>query len=352
MLLAAGEGRRMLPLTRTLPKPAIPVLGRPLAVQILRRLAQAGVTDAVVNLHHLPDVVREVIAKHDGPALPRVRYSMEEVIRGTAGGLRLAAPKLRGSGTIVVTNADFLADVDLAAALAAHRASGCPATLVLTTARPGYGTVDVAADGRVLSLAGEPQADPGRVAGSFLFTGLHLIEEEVLDRIPDSFPSGIVTHVYRDLARQGRLASTIHRGFWWEFGSPELYLDGSLILLRLGSAERAAVSEELDAVVDVGHARVASGAGANWHETARLRGHVALGMASRVGERADLEDSVVMPEAWVGPDCRLRRCVVCQGIEVPAGLRAEDALLCADDPACGSNPAPVRAGDITIHPFR
>jgi len=353
MLLAAGTGQRMLPLTEALPKAAIPVLGRPMAVQILRKLGAAGITDVVVNLHHLPDVVREVIAKHDGPALPRVRYSMEEAIRGTAGALRLAASRLRGSGTIVVTNSDFLTDVDVRAAIEAHRAGGFPATVVLTTWRPGYAAVEVDRNGRVLSLAGEPEADPALVSGRFLFTGLHCMEEEVLDRIPEGFPSGIVTHVYRDLAREGRLGSWVHEGFWWEFGSPRLYLDGSLALLRLDGRARIAVSEEHDAVLDIGPARISVGAGARWHDSARIRGHVALGLASRVEKRVGIEDSVVMPEAWVGPDCLLRRCVVGQGIEVPAGFRAENVLLCANpdpdrEPAAGS----PRLNGLLVHSLR
>jgi NDP-sugar pyrophosphorylase family protein len=353
MLLAAGEGRRMLPLTRTLPKPAIPVLGRPMVVQILRKLARAGVDEVVVNLHHLPDVVREVVARHEGPALPRVRYSFEEVILGTAGGLRHAASKLRGSGTIAITNSDFLTDADLPGALAAHRASGALATLVLTPWRPGYGAVEIAADGRVLSLAGEPEADPADVSGRYVFTGLHLMEEEVLDRIPEKYPSGIVTHVYRDLAREGRLGSTIHTGFWWEFGSPELYLEGSLALLRLAAAARAAVSEEVDAVTETGTAKVAVGAGAKWHDSAVLRGHVALGLASRIGEGTSLEDTIVMPEAWVGPGSRLRRCIVGQGIEVPAGFRADDALLCGGEPLdLDADRAGARAHGLTVQPFR
>jgi mannose-1-phosphate guanylyltransferase len=270
---------------------------------------------------------------------------MEEDIRGTAGGLRLAAPRLRGKGTIVVTNSDFLIDADLDAVLAAHRASGCLATIVLTRWRPGYSAVEVDAEGRVLSLAGEPQADPDRVAGRYLFTGLHFLEEEVLDRIPEAYPSGIVTHVYRDLAREGRLSSWIHTGFWWEFGSPELYLEGSLALLRLAPPVRSAVSEEQDPVAEIGSACVALGAGAKWHESARLRGHVALGLASRVGEGADLEDTVVMPEAWVGPGCRLRRCIVSQGIELPAGLSAEAAMLCSEDGESADD-------RIVVHPFR
>ena len=184
MLLAAGKGERMYPLTLELPKAAIPVLGRPMALQILNRMAQAGIEEAAVNLHHLPQKMREVLEKGFGNGIPALHLSHEETILGTAGGLRRAAPTLRGDGPILVHNSDSLADIDLLAALRAHQESGHLATLVLTRARPGYSLVDVDGQGRVLSLAGKPSVEPGRVAASYLFTGCHILDESLLDRSP------------------------------------------------------------------------------------------------------------------------------------------------------------------------
>ena len=96
MLLAAGKGKRMLPLTAALPKPAVPVLGAPLALQIARRLARHGVDRLVVNLHHLPGKVRELFGT-DPEGMPAIRFTDEPTILGTAGGIRNAAPVLRGS---------------------------------------------------------------------------------------------------------------------------------------------------------------------------------------------------------------------------------------------------------------
>jgi hypothetical protein len=172
MMLTAGVGERMLPLTLGVPKPALTVLGRPLVVQILNRLGRAGVDQAVLNLHHHPDVLRDLLERNGGCVdAPAIRFSLEETILGTGGGLRRAAPMLRDDGPIVVINGDFLADIDLPAALAHHRASGLPATLVLTSARPGYSEIEIDAAGRVLSLAGQPATDADRVAGRRLFTG-------------------------------------------------------------------------------------------------------------------------------------------------------------------------------------
>jgi NDP-sugar pyrophosphorylase family protein len=351
MLLTAGLGERMFPLTLAQPKPAIPVLGRPIVVQLLHWLRQRGVDEAVLNLHYFPQAIRAIVGEGDCPGLPAVRYSCErEAILGTAGGLRHAAELLRGDGPIVVCNSDFLSDIDLQAALETHRSSGCLATLVLAPPRPGYSVVRCDAAGRVISIGGTPDVEPSRVAGEHLFTGCHIIEEELLERIPAGRPSDIVRDVYRRLSADGRLGSVVHDGFWWEFGSPELYLDGCLRLLDCAPEERARISNEHDAIRALGGATVAVGPGAEIQDGVRFRGRAALGYSSFVSEGVSIEDSVVMPEAWIGPDCVLRRSIVAQGVELPAGTRCEDRVVCADlDPELTLPPGTRREAGMLYH---
>ena len=333
MVLAAGLGERMLPLTLTVPKPAIPVLGRPLILEILRRLARHGASSVAVNLHHLPARLRSTLAETPSVGVERLHVSPEERILGTAGGLRHAGRFLRGNGTILVRNSDFLDDVDLLQAAVAHRASGCPATLVLIPSRPGYSVVEVDADGRVLSLAGAPATDPKNVARRSLFTGLQFIEEEVLDLIPSHGASDIVRDVYRRLAAEGRLASYHHTGRWFDFGSPLDFLENSLGLLDLRPEVRDAILET-DPIRNVGRATVALGPGADLHNGVEIRGRSAIGLAALVGEGSVIEDSVILEEAWIGPGSRLRRVIVGPGTEIPAGLDIEGVMICGEtDPA-------------------
>jgi NDP-sugar pyrophosphorylase family protein len=328
MLLAAGHGERMLPLTRTVPKPAIPVLGRPIAIQILHRLATLGVDRAVVNLHHLPDRLRSLLGEGKDLGLQRIDYSLEEEILGTAGGIGRAADLLRGSKTILVHNSDFLSDIDLSAVIAAHLASGCPVTLVLTGARPGYTPVEVDDEGRVVSIGGRPEPASGAGSGSFMFTGCQILDEEILDRIPSDRPSDIIRDIHIDLIGDRKVASYVHGGFWWEFGSPRDYLEGSIRLLDMPGKDLARVART-DPVDTIGDAKVALGAGADFHNGVSLHGRVALGLASLVAEGSEVEDSVIMPEAWVGPGCRIRRAIIAPGVELPAEFEVEDAMVCA-----------------------
>jgi NDP-sugar pyrophosphorylase family protein len=329
MILAAGHGERMLPLTMTIPKPVIPVLGRPMIEQIILRLAGSGYDHVAVNLHHLPDKVVRLLENREDLGLKDLYLSPEPALLGTAGGVRGAEEFLRGSGTILVRNSDFLSDIDLEAAARTHLLSGCPVTLVLAAARTGYTPVPVDRDGRILGFGDDPPCDPSRIAARYLFTGLQFVEEEVLDRIPPGGPRDLVRDVYRDLASSGSVASHIHEGFWWEFGTPEAYLQGSLEMLGM-EPERLRAIAETDPVKEFEEAWVAMGAAAQVFPNTRLLGRVALGMTTLVGEEAVIEDSVIMAESWIGPGSRLRNCIIGPGVEIPSGTTLTGTLVAAD----------------------
>lgn len=352
MLLSAGLGRRMLPLTLELPKPAIPVLGRPIATGILARMARQGVERAVLNLHHLPDAVRALFEGENPAAIPEIVFSPEAEILGTAGGIGRAAGALRGAGPILIHNCDFLSDIDFRAVLERHRASGMAATLVLVPEHADYSTIEIDGDGRVLSIGGRPERESSRVAGRYTFTGCHVMDESLLDRIPAGRPSGIVDEVYRPLAAEGRLGAWIHPGVWWELGSPERYLEGSLALLALPEDRRAEVALH-DPVHLIDRTRVALGAGAVLDGALELAGGVAVGLASRLGRGSQVKDSVVMAESWIGPNSRLDRVIVGPGVEVPARFSARECLICngSDGRGIEDRPDIRREGDLMIYDF-
>jgi NDP-sugar pyrophosphorylase family protein len=329
MLLAAGLGLRMRPLTQDRPKPALSVLGRPLALQNLQRMRDASIEHAVLNLHYCPDVLQALLGDGGRDGMPRVSYTFEDPILGTGGGLRNARDLLSGDGPILAHNADFLSDVDLTALRDTHESGDRWATLALAPAREGYSKVDIDHEGRVVSLGGLPEVAPDRVAGSFLFTGCHVLDESVLDRLPATGPSNIVD-VYRDLAAEGRLGAYLHPGFWWEFGTPRFFLDGHLALLDLDEATRSEVADHDPVRMAAGCSRVAMGPGVELDAGVELSGRCSLAMAARIGEGSHLTDSVVLEESWVGPRARLRRVVVGPQTELPSGFEARDAIVCQD----------------------
>jgi mannose-1-phosphate guanylyltransferase len=179
MVLAAGRGTRLAPLTDTVPKPLVPVAGRPFLEHILDFLRAGGVSEVVVNLHHLGGSIERHLG--DGARFRvRIRYSWEDPILDTGGGIKRAEPLLAGEPFVVV-NGDSLLELPLRELVEHHRTRGSLATMAL---RPNpdparYGAIEIDADDRVRRVVGLP---PGEVPGplrAFMFPGLHVFEPDV-----------------------------------------------------------------------------------------------------------------------------------------------------------------------------
>jgi len=173
MVLAAGRGTRLAPLTDTIPKPLVRVAGRPFLEHILEFLGAAGIRDVVLNLHHLGRRIEEHLG--DGARFGlRIRYSWEDPILDTGGGIKRAEPLLAGE-PFVVLNGDSLLELRLAEVVERHRERGAIATMVV---RPDpdaarYGLVELDADDRVRRITGQPPAAPSPLR-PFMFPGLHV----------------------------------------------------------------------------------------------------------------------------------------------------------------------------------
>jgi mannose-1-phosphate guanylyltransferase len=304
MVLAAGLGLRMRPLTLLRAKPALPVLDRPLLQFTLERLAKSGVRDVVVNLHHLPESVIEAIGPGRRHGL-RIRFSREREILGTGGGPR-AVREFFGRGPILLVNGDVFFDFDLRALVARHRASGALATLAL---RPlpdprAYSAVVTDRAGRILSIAGRPRPARGTVS---MFASVHVLDPRLLERLPEG-PSDSVRDLYMPLLAEGaRLAGVRCAGAWYDFGRPSLYRDAQLRMLR-------------------GRAKVLIGSGARIAPAAAVRRSV-LGARSRVAKDARVERSVLWPDAVVEAGARVLRSIVTTGGVVRTGERAENVIV-------------------------
>lgn len=224
MVLAAGLGVRLRPLTDTTPKPLLPIAGRPILAWNLLLLKRHGITDVIVNLHHLGGQIVQAIG--DGSRLGmRVAYSHEPEILGTGGGIRQAAPFLK-DGPFLVLNGDTLSECDLSGLIAAHRAGKAPATLALREdpAAAAWGPVTVDKGSRILQINGVPPLAPdaGPLPAPCMFAGIHVLEPEVLEAIPAGH--GSIIDVYHTLIGNGRpLRGWRMNGYWSDIGTRERY---------------------------------------------------------------------------------------------------------------------------------
>jgi NDP-sugar pyrophosphorylase family protein len=302
MVLAAGLGLRMRPLTLLRAKPVLPVLNRPLLHWTLERLAQHGVTDVVVNLHHLAENVVDIAG--DGQAVGlQVTYVREKRILGTSGGPR-AVRDFFGDEPFLLVNGDMLFDFDLTGLVARHHAAGARATLAL---RPNpdprtYGPIVTGPDGRIRSLAGRPGRARGTVS---LFTGVHVLDPALLERLPRG-PSDSVRDLYPPLVAEGqRLLGVRVKGAWYDLGRPALYLAAQV-------------------------RRIAGESVVHWSAKIEPGARVVrsvIGPMARVGAFARVERSVLWEGARVEAGARVRRSIVTAGAVVEAGERADGVVV-------------------------
>jgi NDP-sugar pyrophosphorylase family protein len=294
MILAAGYGTRLWPLTIDRAKPALPFMGRPLVGYVAEYLARYGCREVAVNLHHRPESVRAALG--DGSRFGvRLAYVEEPVILGTSGALDNARGFFASDEPFVVVNGKIATDIDLDAALRTHRETGALATLVLrpNPARERYSTVDVR-DGLVLGFGAHPQTsrNAGDIDAPLMFTGIQILEPRTFEFIPRGVFSHTTTDVYpQAIARGEKIAAHVAAGKWYELSTIPRYLDTSIALMR---DERRTVE---------------------------------IGSGSRVEQGAEVSDAVLWENVRVESGARVRRAILGAGVTVRSGDDFEDVAV-------------------------
>jgi mannose-1-phosphate guanylyltransferase len=311
MLLAAGRSTRLGALGAARPKPLVPICGHPAITFGLHLCAQAGLRQVVINLHHRGEQIRALVG--DGSAYGlSVRYSEEVELLGTGGGIAHARP-LFAPGPVLIINGKVVADIALASVLAAHRAApgGTVATMVLRALDSPQRFAPVTADGegRVVGLRGRPSKVEARgEVANRMFTGIHVLEPALLDRLPPAGVSDVIADAYQPALDEGATVRALeHRGYFEEHSTPASYLAGNLALLRrpdlLGSPPGPLTGVDPAARVHAAaaiRAPVRIAAGATVEAGATVGPDVVVGAGARVIAGARLERVVI----WEGAVAR------------------------------------------------
>jgi mannose-1-phosphate guanylyltransferase len=303
MVLCAGLGTRLRPLTEWLPKPALPVCGLPLIRYQLALLAGAGVRRAVVNTHHLAEAMAGAARAAAAALRLPLSVSHEPEIAGTGGALREARAALEGAGDIVLWNGDMLFDLDLGAVLAAHRREGALATMVLMPLPPGvsYAAVEVDGGGAVRRIAGS-FGPGGKDLVPWHFTGVHVLSPAILGAVPARpFECDINRHVYPPLMERGAVRAHLAQGWWSDLGTPARYLQANLDVLG-----RAAPLARFHGADPFAGLEPSAEPGVWIAPGARLAPGAALEAPALVGPGSVVEAGATLgPLAVVGPGCRI-----------------------------------------------
>jgi mannose-1-phosphate guanylyltransferase/mannose-1-phosphate guanylyltransferase/phosphomannomutase len=308
MVLAAGLGTRLRPLTYEITKPMVPVLDRPVMEHILDLLARHGFEEVIANLHYFPDSIKEYFGE-------RLSYRVEEELLGTAGGVRACA-EFFGDEPFLVISGDALTDIDLRALAARHRAAGGIATLAVKQVADTreYGVVLHDSDGRITGFQEKPA--PEEALSDLGNCGIYVFSPEIFDYFPerpfadwaqDVFPALLehdvpfYIHEISEYWNDVGSLSELRQGTFDALGG-ELHLEMEGVELAPGVTVAEGTELPADAIVDgpvwIG-AEVRIGAGV------RLTGPVVLGDGAKLGDRAQLRSSIVFPGTEIGADAIL-----------------------------------------------
>ena len=222
MILAAGLGTRLRPLTNTMPKPLLPVAGTPLIVWNLLLLKRHGFREVIINLHHLGPMIEQALGNGSKYGL-RIWYSQEPVILGTGGGIKQAEPYFSGE-PVVILNGDTLVEIDLEALCAFHQQQQAVATLVL---RPDpdaarWGVVEVDDGHRIVRITGRGRPEPANTQPR-MFAGIHILQPRLLRDVPKGKESTIIDAYVAAIQRDEPVLGFDHSGYWSDVGTPERY---------------------------------------------------------------------------------------------------------------------------------
>jgi len=306
MILSAGYGTRLWPLTEDRTKPAIPILGKPLVGYVAEYLARYGCDEIAVNLHHRPESVRQALG--DGRRFGvKLHYVEEPDILGTSGAIDNARALLDGD-TFVVVNGKIITDIDLKAAFETHRRANAIATLVLlpNTRRERFSVVNTAG-GLLQGFGGMPDRELSSEAAAppLMFTGIQILEPRIFDYIPHRVFSHSTTDVYPQAIASGqRVAVHVASGRWFELSTIPRYLAISLLLL--------------------------SEAGQT----------ITAGAGCRISAGAEVEQSVLWDNVVVEAGAHVSRAVLGDGVKIGSGETVENAAVVRADLVLGKTPPP------------
>jgi mannose-1-phosphate guanylyltransferase len=227
LILAGGEGTRLRPLTHTVPKPVLPLAGRPHIAYVIDWLERHGVDDVVVSCGHLADGMRSALAQLEHAA--GIRYAEEPDARGTAGAIRFAEDML--DERFLVLNGDVLCDLDLTALIEQHERTGARATIALYPVEDpsGYGLVHRHEDGEITEFLEKPTRD--QIDTDEINAGAYLLERSVLERIPPDRDVSIEREIFPELIGDGLYGIRLE-GYWIDIGTPERFLEANWDILQ------------------------------------------------------------------------------------------------------------------------
>jgi mannose-1-phosphate guanylyltransferase/phosphomannomutase len=338
MILAAGLGSRLRPLTALLPKPLVPILNRPLLWYLVNHVRQAGIRHIAINLHYRGEQIRSWLGRGEALGV-EVTYSEEAELLGSAG----AVQRLRqffGNDPALIVHGDILFDVDLSDVIQYHLSHAARATIVLHPAhqRYNYGIIKVNAHGQIAQFVDQQVPGVSGPLAETLFTGVQILDPAVLDTIVLANVAALTTDVYPTLLRHpSHVYGYLMQGYWSDIGTPRRYWETNMDAARelVGSALRLGPEMEgptLTARLDgppIGG--FSSGQACRSSSEGQLAGgigpEVIVGEGCELAEDVRLVQSVLWPRVRVGRGATVEGSIILNDVTIPDGSQLINKIV-------------------------
>jgi len=319
MVLAAGKGTRLFPLTGEMPKPMAPVVDTPIIRHIFELLSGHGVTEAHVNVHYLADALLAAYGEESRVNGMTVRLSREDELLGTAGGVKRLAENFEG--TFVVVSGDALTDVDLGELVRLHKEKGALATIALRRVfdTSEFGVVELDGDGNILGFQEKP--DPKEAISTLANTGIYVFEPRALEYVPEDTFFDFARDVFpRFLEAEEKFVGYQGDFYWSDIGTLEAYRQAQYDVLS-GRVRVRVPGEKRGESLWVGE-------DAQIHPSVDIEGHVLVGKDAVIGRGVTLSGAVTVgTDCWVRPGATIKRSILLPGASVGDGAYLEDCIV-------------------------
>lgn len=338
VLMAGGSGTRLRPLTCELPKPMVPAIDRPIAEHIINLLKRHDITEIIITLHYLPEVIQQYFGDDGSDFGVKLHYAVEaERALGTAGCVK-NVEELLGS-TFLVISGDSLTDIDLTSAVEFHRRKGAKATIILAhIPNPAdFGVVIVDEHDRIRRFLEKPSAS--EVFSDAVNTGIYILEPEVLDYLHLDTEADFSQDLFPQLLAQDvPMYGYVANGYWCDIGQLDIYREAQYDALRgkvkldwpfpeTSPGIRIGANTYIDPTATI-EAPAIIGANCKIGARVTISGETVIGDNVAIGRNATLKRPIVGNGSIVGEDAQLRGCILARGVRIGRGARVlEGAVL-------------------------
>jgi len=358
VVMAGGQGTRLRPLTSNLPKPMVPVANKPTALHILELLSRHGITDVVMTVAFLPQLIRNYFG--DGSTFGmHIDYSVEETPLGTAGSVKNAQHLL--DDTFMVISGDALCDFDLTAIIDFHRQREAMVTIALKSVDNPleFGVVIVDEEGRIERFLEKPGW--GQVFSDTINTGIYVIEPSALDYVPVDTSYDFSHELFPKLYEMRKpLFGVLCEGYWQDIGNLEQYLqanrdalDGLVRLQIPGVRLRGNVwvgqGVGLDSLASVEGPAVI-GNYAKIDPSATIGGHTILGNNVVLRAGAQVADSVLGDNCYLAAGTRVRGAIIGNTVDIRANAVVSEGAVVGDQSSIGENA--LIGNNVKVYPLK